>query len=98
MGTNDKNIKISFTGDILCSMIQNELCCKDGKYDYSPIFDNVRSELRLSDFFCGNLKTTISGKELTYTNNSYSFNTPDSFLDAVKSVSRLRQESEDFFK
>lgn len=84
MKITNNTIKLTFTGDILCSMSQNELCYVNNGYDYSKVFENVEEELSSSDFVCGNLETTISGKELEYTNSAYSFNTPIEFLDALK--------------
>lgn len=83
-----KNVlKITFTGDILCYANQNEACRKlDGRYDYSPIFENVKSLFQDSDYVVGSLETTLSGEDVEYTHSPTSFNTPDSFARALKDV------------
>lgn len=78
-------LKLSFTGDIMCSKLQNETVRK--KYhSYDVIFDGIRDELKKSDYVCGNLETTIAGENLGYTQTMDSFNTPESFLSALKNA------------
>ena len=70
---------ISFTGDILPSERINKLA--DG--DYSFCFSKAE-DLKNCDYLVGNLETPIAGESLKYTHERYSFNTPESFLDALK--------------
>lgn len=76
-------MKITFTGDIMCSRLQNESISKKGKA-YYEIFSPVADVLKSSDYVCGNLETTVSGEDLGYTQTKDSFNTPIEFLHALK--------------
>lgn len=73
-------IKISFTGDILCSreMLQNT------GGDFRPMFAQIADTLRGADYLVGNLETPVAGRELGYTDAMYCFNTPESLLAAMK--------------
>lgn len=77
-------MKILFTGDILIYESQDKSCFKDGKRDYSPIFAQVKPLLDDADYVVGSLETTLAGAKAGYTNASYSFNTPDELLPALK--------------
>ena len=45
-----------------------------------------RQTLRESDLVVGNLETVFAGEEAGYTNDVYSFNTPDRFVCSMKSA------------
>lgn len=77
-------IKITFTGDIMCEMPLLKKTYDQGQYDFDLLFENVQPIFLKSDFVVGNLETICAGKELGYTNQIYSFNTPASFLNAIK--------------
>lgn len=78
-------MKITFTGDILIYASQNKGCLnKDGKYDYRPIFEQVKPLFDDADYVVGSLETTISGEKAIYTHAAKSFNTPDELLLALK--------------
>lgn len=77
-------MKILFTGDILIYESQDKGCLKDGKRDYSPIFAQVKPMLDDADYVVGSLETTLAGAKAGFTNASYSFNTPDELLSALK--------------
>lgn len=78
-------MKILFTGDILIYESQDKGCLsKDGKRDYTPIFAQVKSLLDDADYVVGSLETTLAGAKAGFTNASYSFNTPDELLPALK--------------
>lgn len=78
-------MKILFTGDILIYESQDKGCmCKDGKRDYCPIFAQVKPLLDGADYVVGSLETTFAGGKAVFTNASYSFNTPDELLPALK--------------
>lgn len=55
-----------------------------GEGDYSPMFDLIREELQSTDCLIGNLETPVAGREAGYSSRPYSFNTPDSFVKALK--------------
>lgn len=81
------NLKISFTGDIMCEAIQIRAHKLDnGKYDFDEIFFDVKEYFKDSDYIVCNLETPIAGEELGYGNKKYSFNTPDEFLDSIKKM------------
>ena len=78
-------IKLTFTGDIMSSALQNQACRKeDGTYDYSQVFSPIVGFLRESDYLCGNLETPIGGSQGHFTDEAAVFNTPESFLSALK--------------
>lgn len=78
-------MKILFTGDILIYQSQDKGCLsQDGKCDYTPIFAQVKPLLDDADYVVGSLETTLAGAKAGYTNASYSFNTPDELLPALK--------------
>lgn len=77
--------KISFLGDIMCEPPYLEAAIKRG-HDFYTTFSNIKNLLNESDFVIGNLETPIAGEKLGYTSSLYSFNTPASFLDALKKI------------
>ena len=76
--------KISFTGDIMCErpLLKASKC--DKIYDFDFVFHGVKDKLLESDLVVGNLETVFAGEEAEYTNDVYSFNTPDSFVCSMK--------------
>lgn len=58
----------------------------DKKYDFDFVFHGVKDKLRESDLVVGNLETVFAGEEAGYTNDVYSFNTPDRFVCSMKSA------------
>ena len=77
-------IKITFTGDIMCEHTRLEQLLYNGKYDFSPVFDDVKPIFQNSDFVVANLETPLAGEELKYSEKKFSFNTPDEMADAIK--------------
>lgn len=76
--------KISFTGDIMCELPLLK-ASKHGKmYDFEFVFRGVKDKLSESDIVIGNLETVFAGEKSGYTHDVYSFNTPDSFVYAMK--------------
>ena len=72
-------VNISFTGDIMCSPRMTKIA----NGDFSELF--VRADkLKNCDYLVGNLETPIAGEEMGYTYERYRFNTPESFLTALK--------------
>lgn len=80
-------IKISVMGDIMCEQPLLEAARKEGGgYDFSEVFSGLKSFCSQSDYVIANLETPFAGKAAGYTREMYSFNTPDSFADAVKAA------------
>jgi poly-gamma-glutamate synthesis protein (capsule biosynthesis protein) len=80
-------ISISVVGDLMCHGPQFEYArvVKDS-FDFSPVYRNVKKYLESSDFTFGNLETVTAGKESGgYTGYPF-FNTPASYLTALKDV------------
>ena len=78
------SVKITFTGDIMCSPGVAEACKTNGSYDFSKLLEHVREELNNTDYLVGNLETPIAGEELLYTHDRYCFNTPIEFAAEIK--------------
>lgn len=78
-------IKLTFTGDIMCSALQNEACAtKDKLYNYNKVFEPISKYLLESDYVCGNLETPIGDINSHLTDKPAVFNTPHPFLQALK--------------
>jgi len=77
-------IKISFIGDIICQKwLLKAAKRKDGSFDFTYVFKNLKDIFAASDYVVGNLETVCAGKKNRYTNDLYSYNSPDSILDAI---------------
>ena len=72
-------VNISFVGDIMCYPRMTKIA----NGDYSELFLRAH-KLKNCDYLVGNLETPIAGYEMKYTYERYCFNTPESFLTAVK--------------
>ena len=80
-------ISISVVGDLMCHSPQFEYA-KVGKdsFDFNPVYRNVKKYLESSDFTFGNLETVTAGKEDGgYTGYPF-FNSPASYISALKEV------------
>ncbi|MEI7667894.1 MAG: CapA family protein [Erysipelotrichaceae bacterium] len=79
-------IKLSFTGDIMCEMEQNNARYSHAScvYDYSDILIDLKEYLKYSDYIVGNLETPIANKELEFSTHKWSFNTPIEFISVLK--------------
>lgn len=78
-------IKISFIGDIMCEKpLLKSSFIKNGEYDFNEIFSSIKHIFENSDYVVGNLETVCAGKDMGYTNHIYNFNTPESFIKAIK--------------
>jgi poly-gamma-glutamate capsule biosynthesis protein CapA/YwtB (metallophosphatase superfamily) len=80
-------ISISVVGDLMCHAPQFEYSRVDkDSFDFSPVYRNVKQYLESSDFTFGNLETVTAGKESGgYTGYPF-FNTPASYITALKVV------------
>lgn len=84
----NRNVKISFTGDLLYGdKMVNDWCkTKDG-YDFLPLLRTCISRLPDADYLVGNIETPVAGKENDgYTHERYCFNSPDEVLDSLKKI------------
>ncbi len=78
-------IVLSFTGDIMCSGIQDRIVWKRyGQYCYDPAFESVYPLFWESDYVVGNLETVFVGKEGKYTSSGVNFNTSEGFSGSLK--------------
>jgi len=82
---NSIEISISVVGDLMCHSPQFQYAKVDAdSFNFSPAFRVVKKYLSASDFTFGNFETVTAGKE----NNGYTgyprFNTPASYLTALK--------------
>ncbi len=83
----EKNmIKISFTGDLICQLEYFYAVKKrKNQYNFNDTFIYLKEYLKHSDYVVGNLETPICNPIFGgYTIDWYSFNTPKSFLEALK--------------
>lgn len=79
-------MRISIVGDIMCEKpLQKELM-RWRKLDDKDIVYDIKQYYN-SDFVIGNLETVFAGKKAKYTNDIYSFNTPDEFCRLIKKAS-----------
>lgn len=77
--------KITFLGDIMCSIPETAISKgKDGRFDYTSAFAQIKPYLDNSDYVVGNLETPIAGHEMNYTSEATLFNTPVEFVQALK--------------
>lgn len=80
-------IKISFIGDLLCEEPFLHAAKKeDGSYDFHDAFTGMKAICAASDYVIGNLETPFVGSKQRLTHEMYRFNSPDSFVDAVKDM------------
>lgn len=78
-------MRLTFTGDILIYESQDKHCRNnDGKYNYRPIFEQIKPLLDKSDYVVGSFETTTAGKKARYTHEATCFNTPDDILSDLK--------------
>ena len=77
------SIKMQFTGDILCQMVQTQACSTENGLDYSPVLKPICKRLMECDYLVGNLETPVAGEKYGYTDRMYQFNTPEIFLNML---------------
>ena len=87
--TNQKDscitISISVVGDLMCHSPQFEYAKVDkDSFDFEPAFKLVKNYLSASDFTFGNLETVTAGKEYGGYTGYPKFNTPPSYIKALK--------------
>ncbi len=82
--TERNDLKISFIGDIMCEKpLLKGARREEGRFDFSPLFSAVKGKLDESNYLVGNLETVCAGQAAGYTDQVYSFNSPDSLTQAI---------------
>lgn len=74
-------------GDILCHNTQywDAYNSSTDEYDFSYVFDDIKSYTSASDITIANLETSFAGKDVGYSNYP-TFNSPDSLAIALKGI------------
>lgn len=74
-------------GDILCHNTQywDAYNSSTDEYDFSYVFDDIKSYTSAGDITIANLETSFAGKDVGYSNYP-TFNSPDSLATALKGV------------
>lgn len=81
----DKSISMAVIGDIMCHNSQYDDAFRNGVYDFSYVFEDVKPYIESADIAIGNLETTFAGKEKGY--SSYpTFNTPEELAKDLKEL------------
>ena len=77
--------KITIIGDIICDkdMIKNAKKSKN-EYNFNDMFLHLKDYFKSSDYVIANIDSTVGNNN--YTNSTFSFCTPSSFLDALKNI------------
>lgn len=78
-----KNVRLTFTGDILIEPEQYKAVCSQSQ-NFDLVLENSLSCFSETNFLIGNLETPLAGKDLLYTNHKWSFNTPESLAESLK--------------
>ena len=82
-----KNASIAAVGDLMVHQWQMDDAYdkNTGEYNFDYAFEPVYKYLQNADLTVGNLETVFAGSEVGYSDYPC-FNTPDSFLDAIKNA------------
>lgn len=80
-----ESVRLVFAGDIMVHLPQVKAAKSGDAYRFEPQLEGVGSLLASADIVSGNLETTLSGSKIPYSGYPR-FNTPDSLLDALKSL------------
>lgn len=83
---NDKNVKITFTGDLLVYSSLIKKSKSRSKYSFAQVFEHVGCLFDDSDYVVGNLETPLAGEKAGYTQMDMLFNTPDQFVQDAKDI------------
>lgn len=76
-------IKLTFTGDTMCKKQQLIVSKKKDQYDFSSLFASMKENFE-NAYVIANLETPIAKKDRGYTKESFSFNTPKAYIEALK--------------
>ena len=81
----DITMSMAVIGDIMCHNTQYKDAYSNGKYDFSYVFDDIKSKIEPADIAIGNLETTFAGSDIGY--SSYpTFNTPEALATDLKEL------------
>lgn len=83
----DITFNMSVIGDIMCHNTQytDAYNSNTDKYDFSYVFEDIKTYIKTADIAVGNLETTFAGKSVGY--SSYpTFNTPEVLADNLKDL------------
>lgn len=85
IGTFVNDAELTFTGDLMVHSYQYEEAYnpQTGEYDFMHNFTDMKKYFDKSDFVIGNFETVTAGEDVGISDYPM-FNTPDSFVDAVK--------------
>ncbi|HSR18965.1 MAG TPA: CapA family protein [Ignavibacteriaceae bacterium] len=79
-------VTITAVGDIMCHSVQyNYARTADDRFDFNPVYRELKKYLINSDFLFGNFETVTAGKSKGYSGYPF-FNTPDDFVAALKNA------------
>lgn len=79
-------ISINLVGDLMCHLPQtNNAKLANGKFDFNPSFEYVKTYLQNADYTIGNLETTFAGTVQPYAGYP-AFNSPDEYCEALKNT------------
>lgn len=78
-------IRLTFLGDLMCQKEQSLAAYQRyGAFQYHETFSSVRHLFKGSDFVIGNLETPLAGEASGYSTETFRFNTPDAFVEALR--------------
>lgn len=82
----EKTITIGNAGDVIIHspFYKGSTYKKNGDYDFTSCFSNVKEDYEANDFMVLNLETTLPGKEVGYSGYPM-FKSPDSLVDSLTS-------------
>lgn len=81
----DITISMAVIGDIMCHNTQYQSAYSNGQYDFSHVFEDIKSKIEPADIAIGNLETTFAGSKIGY--SSYpTFNTPEALATDLKEL------------
>jgi poly-gamma-glutamate capsule biosynthesis protein CapA/YwtB (metallophosphatase superfamily) len=79
-------VSVSVVGDIMCHSVQyNYARVSADSFDFNPVFAEIKSYLKQSDFLFGNLETVTAGEQKRYSGYPL-FNSPDAFISALNNA------------
>lgn len=80
----DQHFTMSVIGDIMCHNTQyKDAYTSNGSYDFSYVFQDIKSYIGEANIVVGNLETTFAGKARGYSNYP-TFNTPEQLAYNLK--------------